>query len=206
MAPDRRVGRSATAGSGPEAGVSRSELILDAAIELFRVHGYHSVGIDEIGAKAGITGPGVYRHFPSKPSLLVELFTRVSERLVVEGRRLVDEAASPAQLIDELVAFHVAFALDDRALIAVYLQEARNLPADVTRPFRQRQIRYVGFWTTALSELRPDLDGDEVADAVYAAIALISSVATHEPRTHRDRLERLLIDMTRRALLTSSRD
>ena len=51
MAPDRRVGRSATAGSGPEAGVSRSELILDAAIELFRVHGYHSVGIDEYVSK-----------------------------------------------------------------------------------------------------------------------------------------------------------
>ena len=95
MAADRRVGRSATAGNGLDAGVSRSELILDAAIELFRAHGYHSVGIDEIGAKAGITGPGVYRHFPSKPSLLVELFTRVSERLVVEGRRLANAAASP---------------------------------------------------------------------------------------------------------------
>lgn len=179
----------------------RSERILDAAIELFRAHGYHSVGIDDIGAKAGISGPGIYRHFPSKPSLLVELFSRVSDRLVAEGERLASEAGSPEQLLHALIDFHVAFALDDRALIAVYQQEARNLPADATRPLRQRQRQYVTYWTSALSELRPDLDGEEVVDAVYAAIALISSVATHEPQAQRPRLEALLTEMTRRALM-----
>lgn len=200
MALDRRRGGSTTQ-DADGASVSRSEQILDAAIELFRARGYHSVGIDEIGARAGISGPGIYRHFPSKPSLLVELFTRVSERFVAEGRRLASAADSPMQLIDDLIAFHVAFALDDRSLIAVYLHEARNLPADATRPFRQRQRQYVGYWTSALSEIRPDLDGDQVVDAVYAAIALISSVATHEPLSDRDRLRGLLTDMTRSALL-----
>lgn len=203
MVTDRRRGRSVTANEARDPGVSRSERILDAAIELFRAHGYHSVGIDEIGAKAGISGPGIYRHFPSKPSLLVELFTRVSDRLVAEGQRLANEAGSPAQLIDDLIAFHVGFAIDDRSLIAVYLQESRNLPADATRPLRQRQRQYVKYWTSALSKLRPELDDEEVVDAVYAAIALISSVATHEPRAGRDQLRRLLTGMTRSALLNS---
>lgn len=200
MNADRRRARIAAA-DGQEGRGARSERILDAAIELFRAHGYHSVGIDEIGAKAGISGPGIYRHFPSKPSLLVELFTRVSDTLVAESRRLAESAGSPQQLLDELIAFHVAFALGDRSLIAVYQQEARNLPADATRPLRRRQRQYMEYWTSALSELRPDLDDDQVVDAAYAAIALISSVATHEPRSGRDSLERLLTTMTRRALL-----
>lgn len=183
--------------------VSRSERILDAAMELFRAHGYHSVGIDDIGARAGISGPGVYRHFRSKPSLLVELFTRASERLVVGGEDLVRTAPSPRVALERLIAFHVDFALDDRALIAVYMQEMRNLTPEESLPFRRRQRRYVVCWTDAVAELRPDLDADEVTDAVHGAMAFIASVATHEPRARRDRLERLLSDGALSALLTT---
>ena len=43
-----------------------------AAAELFCAHGYHGVGIDDIAAAVGISGPAVYRHFPTKYAVLVE--------------------------------------------------------------------------------------------------------------------------------------
>ena len=61
---------------------SRREMILDAAVALFRTEGFHGAGIDDIGAAAGISGPGVYRHFANKHALLVAMSERVVERLL----------------------------------------------------------------------------------------------------------------------------
>ena len=51
----------------------RRELLLRAAADLFAARGFHDVGMDDIGAAAGITGPGVYRHFASQQALLEDL-------------------------------------------------------------------------------------------------------------------------------------
>ena len=58
------------------AALPRRELLLQSAADLFATKGYHAVGIDDIGAAAGISGPGVYRHFASKQALLEALCDR----------------------------------------------------------------------------------------------------------------------------------
>ena len=63
----------------------RREQLLEAAAALFAERGYHAVGIDDIGAAAGISGPGVYRHFPSKQALLAALCDRALTRML-DGR------------------------------------------------------------------------------------------------------------------------
>lgn len=173
----------------------RSEFILEAAADLFRTRGYHGVGIDDVGARAGITGPGVYRHYPNKPSLLVELFDRVSGRLLVHGEWLVAEAGSPRDALQRLIEFHISFALDERSLIAVYMQEHRDLPPEATRRFRLHQRRYVACWADAIAALRPDFDADQASDTAHALIAMATSVSSHEPVTDRARLEPLLRDL-----------
>ncbi|MDT7626517.1 MAG: hypothetical protein QOF99_7418 [Pseudonocardiales bacterium] len=44
---------------------SRKEQILREAAQLFARHGFHGVSIVELGAAVGISGPALYRHFPS---------------------------------------------------------------------------------------------------------------------------------------------
>jgi AcrR family transcriptional regulator len=53
-----------------EAPALRRDQLLGAAALLFRRRGYHSVGVDDIGAAVGMSGPAVYRYFPSKQALL----------------------------------------------------------------------------------------------------------------------------------------
>lgn len=50
--------------------------ILDAASELFAVHGYDGTSTEMIAARAEITVPGMYRHVESKEDLLVEVGRR----------------------------------------------------------------------------------------------------------------------------------
>ncbi|GAB3134304.1 TetR/AcrR family transcriptional regulator [Tsukamurella serpentis] len=63
--------------------VVRSDEILDAASELFFSRGYSTVGMDDIGAAVGISGPSVYGHFPSKASILVGIAGRARAALEV---------------------------------------------------------------------------------------------------------------------------
>jgi AcrR family transcriptional regulator len=51
----------------------RREQVLDAALEVFVVSGFHSAGMDEIADRAGVSKPILYQHFPSKLDLYLAL-------------------------------------------------------------------------------------------------------------------------------------
>jgi AcrR family transcriptional regulator len=181
-------------------GTARREAILSAALELFRERGFHAVGIDEIGTAAGISGPAVYRHFPSKHSVLVALFDDIIERMLDGAQKIIAEGLPPGQTLDRLVALHVSFAVDDRSLLAVWIQDRRSLPDADAHRIRRRQIQYVGEWTLALGRLRPDLSTQQLSTIVYAALAVINSVAFHDSGLPREALDPLLSQLARAVL------
>src|SRR5712664_2542038 len=88
----------------------RREEILGAAAALFARRGFHGVTIDDIGAAAGMSGPGIYRHFPGKDAVLAEMLVGISERLLAEGSRRAEAAADAADALDALLDWHVGFA------------------------------------------------------------------------------------------------
>ena len=162
----------------------RRELLLEAAAELFAARGFYAVGIDDIGAAAGISGPGVYRHFASKQELLAVLCDRTMDRMLAQ--------AEAAQSLDELVDLQVRFAVEERALLSVWVRERRALSEDVRRSLRRRQQRYEQVWRAALAPLRPELQPDEVSFVVASALALLNASSL---------VESPLGDDERRALL-----
>jgi AcrR family transcriptional regulator len=145
----------------------RRELLLEAAADLFAARGYHAVGIDDIGAAAGITGPGVYRHFPSKQALLESLCDRTMDRMLGLARA--------AEGLDALLALHVTFAVEDRALLGVWVRERRALADDARRSLRERQRTYEQVWRDALTPLRPDLSPEQVTLTVGSVLAMLNA-------------------------------
>ena len=51
----------------------RRDQLLAAAERLIAERGFLGVRLEDIGAAVGISGPAIYRHFPNKEALLVEL-------------------------------------------------------------------------------------------------------------------------------------
>jgi AcrR family transcriptional regulator len=178
----------------------RRERLLAAAAALFAERGFHAVGIDDIGAAAGISGPGVYRHFPSKRALLESLCDRAMARMLDGARRLRSEHADPAGALEALVDLHAAFAAEHRALLGVYVREQRALSDEVRRSLRHRQHEYEKVWRTAAAPLRPDLDDAEVAVVVAAALALLNAAALTDATVPPERLRQLLRDAALAAL------
>ena len=176
----------------PASATNRREAILDAALDLFRQRGFHSVGIDEIGTAAGISGPGVYRHFDSKAALLVALFDSITERMLLAAEDVRKSDGPASEALDRLVTFHVATAVKERALLTVWIQDWRSLPQADQHRIRRRQMEYVAIWVQALVRLRPDLGPAEAESVVHAALGAINSVAFHDSGLRIEALEPLL--------------
>ncbi|GAA1874812.1 TetR/AcrR family transcriptional regulator [Pseudonocardia ailaonensis] len=182
---------------------SRADQLLRLAAELFAARGYPAVGMGAIGEAAGISGPAVYRYFPSKQSLLEAVCDRAMDRMLDAATRAVDEydEADPRLALEALVTLHVGFAVDDRVELGVWVREQRHLTAEMRQSLRTRSRAYEMPWRSVVGQLRPDLDTDEVAFAVYSAIAMLnnSTVAPTELPNHR--LRTILRRMTLSALL-----
>ncbi|MBD8078239.1 TetR/AcrR family transcriptional regulator [Cellulosimicrobium arenosum] len=69
----------------------RRDQILHIAEDLFAVHGYHHISMDDIADRAGVGKPVLYRHFPSKLDLYLAIVDAQGERLV----RSVQETLDP---------------------------------------------------------------------------------------------------------------
>lgn len=158
--------------------MSRDRNILQAAARLFYERGFDAVGVDEIGARAGVTGPAIYRHFSGKDEILATLFDEAMDRLLVQVGTPV---RNPQAELDHLIRAHAEFALSDRELISVYAREDRSLAEPFRRRIHRRQRQYVERWIEVLRRCYPDRSDDELTSAAYAAIGLLVSVA-HWPR------------------------
>src|SRR3954449_11076410 len=131
---------------------SRREQILRAAAQLFAERGSRSVGVDDVGAAVGVTGPAIYRHFASKDAMLAEMLLRISERLLAGGsERVAAAGADPVRQLRALIEFQVDFALDNPALITVQDRDLGNLAATDAAQVRRLQRRYVEVWVAVLA-------------------------------------------------------
>lgn len=184
-------------------GPSRREQILAAAAELFARHGFHGVGIDEIGSAVGVSGPALYRHFRSKDAMLGEMLTSISEGLLAAGQEREERTESPADLLAELVAFHVDFALDNPALITVQERNLGNLTEPDRKRVRALQRRYVEVWVQAISQTLPNLDEPHARAAAHAVFGLINSTP-HSRHLGREGMATMLREMAHGALVRAS--
>jgi AcrR family transcriptional regulator len=170
----------------------RRDRILAAAAELAARRGFHTVGMADIGAEAGIVGSGVYRHFTSKDAILVALLDRVMDRLAQRAAEIVSAAADDRSALSALVRDHIQVAITDRSVLAVYHREVHNLPEDDRRRLRRRQRHYLEEWVHVLAPLRRDLADGELRLAVHAAIGAVQSTLFFRSGLSDERLAELL--------------
>ena len=180
----------------------RRELLLQSAADLFSARGYHAVGIDDIGAAAGISGPGVYRHFPSKQAILEALCDRAMTTMLQGAQGISAAHADPGAALEALVDLHVDFAVERRALLGVWSREQRALSEDVRRSLRTQLRAYEQPFREVLTRLRDDLVAEEVTIAVTATLSMLNTAAIVHADVEADRLRTLLRRMALSALLS----
>lgn len=155
--------------------MSRRHEILGRAAELFAARGFHGVSMADVGAACGISGPALYRHFSSKDAMLAEMLVSISEELLGVGRTRASVAGSAPAALEQLVAWHVHFALHNKALIVVQDRDWSSLPADAREQVRSLQREYVELWVEHLQAVHPALDAPRGRAMAHATFGLINS-------------------------------
>ncbi len=179
--------------------VSRREQILSTAAELFAARGFHGVSVADLGAACGISGPALYRHFPSKDAMLAEMLVSISEELLEVGRERARDADDAREAVHALVGWHIEFALSNKALIVVQDRDWASLPAEAREQVRETQRRYVELWVDQLRQVHPGLRADRARAMAHAAFGLLNSTP-HSAMLPEARMRELLEEMALGAL------
>ena len=178
----------------------RRSQLLAAAEQLMADRGYLAVRLEDIGAAAGISGPAIYRHFPNKESLLVELLVGISTRLLAGAQSVLAQAPDPDAALDGLIEFHLDFALSEPDLIRIQDRDLDNLPSAAQQQVRRAQRRYVEIWVSALRKLDPALAEADARVMAHAAFGLLNSTPHSTKTAGQGRPRAVLRAMTAAAL------
>ena len=149
--------------------------LLAAAERLFAERGFLAVRLEDIGAATGVSGPAIYRHFPNKESLLVELLVGISTRLLAGAREVQSREVDAAAALDGLIDFHLDFTLGEPDLIRIQDRDLAYLPAAAERQVRRAQRQYVEVWVGVLRQLEPGLAETDARLMAHAAFGLLNS-------------------------------
>src|ERR1700712_5005322 len=94
------------------------EALLDAAAAVFATSGVDAP-IRDIATEAGVGTATIYRHFPTRSDLILELYRHQVEGLVEAGPKLLADSASPHAALASWMNLFVDFLVTKQGLAAV---------------------------------------------------------------------------------------
>lgn len=180
---------------------SRADEILAGAVELFNRKGFHQTTIDDVGAAVGLTGPALYRYYPSKAALLVAVFDSAIEVLLERVGGLKDVQAPDHQKLADLIDYHVDYVLSHRSLMRIIRQEVHSLPEPARQRFRESQQAYLRSWAGIVVGVRSEVDYTSAITLAAGAVALANRFARRQNEIEGPRLKALVCAMVEAALM-----
>jgi AcrR family transcriptional regulator len=159
--------------------VGSDRRILDAAAQAFHEKGFHGVGVDELGVRAGLSGPSLYRHFSGKDEILATLLNEAMDELLSATVPLHDD---PERDLHRALSHHIDFAVANRHLVTLYQREVRSLAEPWSGAFARRRAGYTRRWEALVGARFPDLGPEALAATTQACLGLVFSVAVWPER------------------------
>ena len=180
----------------------REQQMLDAAVQMFSVNGYHETSMDAIAAEAEISKPMLYLYYGSKEDLFGACLNREMSRFIDAVRADIDLNQSPKDLLRNAIVSFMRYIDENRASwIVMYTQATSSQAfAQTVREGREQIIELVaGLVRAGTREPRPDAEIEMMAVAlVGAGEAVANRLSTGD--TDVDEAAHLMIELFWRGL------
>lgn len=156
--------------------------LMRAAVEVLEAGGYAAASVAAIAECAGVATGTLYRHFPSKADLFVELFRAIGAGELAAMAEAAAPARTAAEQLDAVIATFAGRAMARPRVAWALVYEPLDPPVDAERvrsrcAYAARMARFVRERVDA-GEL-PDQDPDTTAAALIGGVveALVSPLS-----------------------------
>jgi AcrR family transcriptional regulator len=156
--------------------------LLRAGVEVLEAGGYAAASVAAIAARADVATGTLYRHFPSKADLFVELFRMISDAELAAMQQAAATTRSAGEELDAVISTFAGRAMSRPRLAWALVYEPLDHAIDAERvrrrrAYAQRMAQFVRERVEA-GEL-PDQDPDTTAAALIGGIveALVSPLS-----------------------------
>jgi AcrR family transcriptional regulator len=184
--------------------------LLAAATDLIEEGGYAAASVAAIAARAGVSAGALYRHFPSKAELFVEVFRAHAQRELAAMHAAGDRTTSFTDRLAAVVETYATSALGNRRLAWALVYEPVDPLVDAERLAHRKlyrnQMAELLRLAMAAGELPPHDDPDLLAAVVVGGIAEalagpLSPVAAEADERH---VARAIVDLALRTVGAAS--
>jgi AcrR family transcriptional regulator len=130
------------------AGESTRARLLQSAQDLIEGGGYGAASVAAIAERAGVAAGTLYRHFPSKAELFVQVFRLVcahEERAMLAAAEALPRGAGAVERLEAVLGTFAARALQNRRLAWALIAEPVDSVVDAERlAYRARYAELIG--------------------------------------------------------------
>lgn len=156
----------------------RREQLIAVAAELFLQHSYDAVTVEMIAARAGITGPGLYRHFQNKQAVLIAVLEEPTQIVHEVAKRIAETTKDPKAAMMAMVESHIRLILKGPPSTLIFTKNEHALPEHDHRRIRREMALYAEEWISVIIPLRPDLSEPEARLLTQAVFSMLNTAAT----------------------------
>ncbi|MGX1810242.1 TetR/AcrR family transcriptional regulator [Nocardia sp. NPDC055321] len=171
---------------------NRKAQIVRVAARAFAERGYHPVGVDEIAAEVGISGPALYRHFHNKYAMLVAAAEMGAQQLLDAAKAADDPTLEPEPRLTALFRGITEYTIDCRREGGLYRWERRYLEREDRARIRVIYTELHATMEAAIAALYPDAEPADISLRAAAVLSAIGSVTAHRTALSNTRLVGLL--------------
>ncbi|HEU5144340.1 MAG TPA: TetR/AcrR family transcriptional regulator [Dermatophilaceae bacterium] len=151
----------------------RRAQLLEAALAVFVENGYHQAAMDDIAARAGVSKPVLYQHFPGKLELylaLIDRHARELEQLVRDALALPDNKARITTMVQAYFDF---VSQEGAAFRLIFESDLANEPE-----VRRRLDQIVLTCAEAMAEIIKSETSMDQEEAVLVGVGLVGLAQT----------------------------
>ena len=153
--------------------VTRDRLV-DSAAALIEEGGYAAATVAAVAERAGVATGALYRHFPSKAELFVEVFRSAAEQELAAMRAAAARHATFSERLEAVISTYATSALRRRRLAWALVHEPVDPIVDVER------LAYRRLYRDGMTELlRQGIDAGAIPDqhAELTSAAVVGAIA-----------------------------
>lgn len=151
--------------------------IVSAATRLFGLYGYHSVGVDWVIAEAHVTKTTMYRHFPLKTDLIVEVLRQRAQACATSLEEALSQEPLPLERMRKVFEWHHAWFNTETFTGCMFAHAAAEFPSK-GYPIHNAAVDQKAALTERIERILVDMMDTHDAHALAPVLIMLLDGAT----------------------------